>query len=72
MLRALRLLPICMIDLLHEDTAVDARGTAGPPPGEPDHQGQPPAEPEQRRLGVGDAGKAGIRVGRGRSLAGAL
>src|SRR5499427_9659416 len=65
-LRALRCLPICIGDLLHEDTAVEARGTAGPPPREPDHQGQPPAEPEQRRLGVGDAGIARIRIVRSR------
>src|SRR5262245_59781873 len=69
MLMALRFLPICMVDLLHEDTAVDTRGAAGPPPREPNHQGQPPTEPEQRRLGVGDARIARIDVGRGRRRA---
>jgi hypothetical protein len=63
--RALRLLPICMVDLLHKDTAVDARGTAGPPPREPDHQGQAAAEPQKRRLCVSDAGIARILVGSG-------
>src|SRR5262249_46811488 len=63
---ALRLLTICMVDLLHEDTAVDLRGTAGPPPREHDEQGQPTPEPEQRRLCIGDAGIARICVGRSR------
>src|SRR5262249_37357146 len=58
--RALRLLTICIINLLHGYPAVEARGTAGPPPREYDHQGQPTAKPEQRRLCVGDAGIARI------------
>src|SRR5215475_1020041 len=33
---ALRLLMMCIVDLLHAYTAVDVRGTAGPPPREPD------------------------------------
>src|SRR5262249_2355649 len=64
---ALRLLTICMTDLLHVYPAVKARGTAGPPPREHDHQRQPAAEPEQRHLGVGDAGIARILASGGRS-----
>ena len=51
---------IRMTDLLHKCPAVNARGTAVPPPREYDHQGQPTAEPEKCRLSVGDEGIAGV------------